>query len=335
MPLSIQPTTPSSARSLPSPDALPVVSIDSLDSLERLDSLELRDANVTVDIVRLDQIDQQLGGNKWFKLLPFLHAARRLGQQTLVSFGGAYSNHIGALAAAGERYGFSTVGLIRGELAIPLNPVLHFAAGCGMTLYSVPRGDYRRRHESGFAEQLCRDRGLGADVGIIPEGGAALSGVVGCQRLADLLWPHLLASSRPCEILLPCGTGTTAAGLIAGLHLRAQHAERAPEVQVRGVAVLKGGEFLRTDIATWLSRQGVIDCVIPWCLEVDFHGGGYARTSPGLQTFVDDFGRCYGIPVEPVYSGKLLWAVVQRIQQGLYAPGTRIIVLHTGGIWTR
>lgn len=331
MPLSLQPTTLSPARSLPSLNALAVVPIDSLNSLERVNSR----AEISIDVVRLDQIDPQLGGNKWFKLLPFLHAARRRGQQTLVTFGGAYSNHIGALAAAGERYGFATVGLIRGELATPLNPVLRFATGCGMTLYPVARGDYRRRHESGFAEQLCHELGLGEDVGVIPEGGAALSGVIGCQRLADLLWPHLVASSQPCEILLPCGTGTTAAGLIAGLHLRAQHADPAPDVQVRGVAVLKGGEFLRTDIAAWLSRQGVTDCVIPWHLETDFHGGGYARTSPDLQAFVDDFGRNYGIPLEPVYSGKLLRAVFQRIQQGLYAPGTRIIVLHTGGIWAR
>lgn len=329
MPLSIHPVTPSSARPLPSSDALPVVLIDTLDSPE------LRDAGVRIDIMRLDRIDQQLGGNKWFKLLPFLREARRHHQQTLVSFGGAYSNHIGALAAAGERYGFVTAGLVRGELAIPLNPVLRFATGCGMTLYPVPRGDYRRRHEPGFAAQLCRELGLGAEVGIIPEGGAALCGIVGCQSLADLLWPHVAASSQPCEIVLPCGTGTTAAGLIAGLHLRAQHSDEELAVQVRGVAVLKGGDFLRTDIATWLRRQGVTDCVIPWHLETDFHGGGYARTSPGLQAFVDDFGARHGVPLEPVYSGKLFWAVEQRIRQGLYAPGSRIIVLHTGGIWPR
>lgn len=316
-----------SIPSLPDPEALPQVPIATLRSNE------LQAAGVSVDIVRLDQIDQQLGGNKWFKLLPFLRAARCQGQRTLVSFGGAYSNHIGALAAAGARYGFATVGLVRGELVIPLNPVLRFAATCGMTLYPVSRTDYRRKHEAGFTERFCNQIGLGTDVAIIPEGGAALSGVVGCQKLADLVWPHLTASSAPCEVILPCGTGTTAAGLIAGLHRQAQRAPSAAPIEVRGVAVLKGGDFLRSDIATWLGRQGVTDCVVPWHVDVDFHGGGYARVSPELQAFVDDFSHQHGVPLEPVYSGKLLWAVMQRIRQGCYAPGTRIVVLHTGGIW--
>lgn len=321
----MQPSSFPAFATLPDLDTLPPIRI------QRLDDAVLREAQVTVDVVRLDGIDGRLGGNKWFKLLPFLHLARAQGQSTLLSFGGAYSNHIAALAAAGQRYGFRTVGVIRGEIVTPLNPVLDAATQAGMRLIGVSRGDYRLRHDAGFVQRLREQLGAGAETMVIPEGGAGLPGVQGCQMLARLLWPHVQAADGPCEILLPCGTGTTAAGLIAGLDgLRG--GEPRVDVSVRGVAVLKGGDFLLGDVERWLGRQGVVGCGIGWSVETLYHAGGYGRSTPELRRFVGEFGERHGILIEPVYSGKLFYAVFERVGRGCYAAGTRLVVLHTGGV---
>lgn len=280
--------------------------------------------DIRLQVLRLDLADPALGGNKWFKLQRNLTLARAQKADTVLSFGGAYSNHLYALAEAGYRYGFRTIGVIRGELAEPLNATLRYADSRGMQLIPVSRSDYRRRNEPGFADELLGERKEG--VMVIPEGGANLAGVQGCQALAQLLVQRI-GDLDGVEVCIACGTGTTMAGLLAGL----QHAG----CFVRGFAVLKGGEFLRAEIAGWLQLQGADMSSQPWALETAYHFGGYARRPSQLTDFIRQFEIQHGIPLEPVYTGKLMAAVYQRIREGLYPPGSRLVVMHTGGLQAR
>jgi len=287
---------------------------------------------ISLRVVRFDLAHPVVGGNKWYKLQHNLALAREQGATRLLSFGGAYSNHIYALAGAGAEAGFDTVGVIRGELVTPLNATLAFARDRGMHLLPVSRADYRRRHDADFLADLQREHG---PYYLIPEGGGNEAGVRGCQDMAAELAARV-PDLHQCEIALACGTGTTLAGLLTGL----RQLQSAPGPAgatpvtpfVRGFAVLKGADFLRADIQRWLARLGHAEADANWCLETDYHGGGYARVGRDLQEFVLRFGQAHKIPLEPVYTGKLLHALFQRIDAGLYAPGSRILALHTGGL---
>ncbi|MDP3516639.1 MAG: pyridoxal-phosphate dependent enzyme [Pseudohongiella sp.] len=282
---------------------------------------------VDVYMLRLEQTDAVLSGNKPFKLFPNLDVARSIGQGTVLSFGGAWSNHIHALAEAGRRFGFRTIGVIRGDDGMTPTNTLIFAKSCGMTLVPVSRQDYRRRHTQEYIEELRQTHG---DFYLIPEGGGNLEGVAGCQKLAQVIH-RSLEGRRIDEIVLACGTGTTLAGLVSGLH---QHLETAKPF-VRGIAVLKGAGFLNADIRGWLYRLGANMVADSWTLETDFHCGGYGRCPPALMQFMKEFEYTHGILLDPVYTGKLMYAVYQRIELGLYKPGAQILVIHTGGLQGR
>lgn len=292
---------------------------------------------VTVQLLRLDQIDPVLSGNKLFKLIPNLIAARASGFDTVLSFGGAYSNHIHALAEAGYRYNFRTIGVIRGDDGQADSHTLKFAASRGMQLIRVSRQDYRRRHDQQFADELARSLG---EFYLIPEGGANPCGIRGSMLLADVIASSLRdqppGQRMPDEILLACGTGTTMAGLIAGLmkSARLSVADKLP--CIRGIAVLKQGEFLCHDIAHMIdAMRSPDDADVSWQLETTCHWGGYARFPEALAQFVSAFEHRHGILLDPVYTAKLMSAVYQRIEAGLYAPGTRLLLLHTGGLQGR
>ncbi|MBC53642.1 MAG: 1-aminocyclopropane-1-carboxylate deaminase [Gammaproteobacteria bacterium] len=292
----------------------------------------LESRGISLRVVRFDLAHPVVGGNKWYKLQHNLAQARQQGATRLLSFGGAYSNHIYALARAGAEAGFDTLGVIRGELVTPLNATLAFARHQGMQLMPVSRTDYRRRADPDFLADLQRQCG---PFYLIPEGGGNLPGVLGCQDMATELAARVPDLHR-CEIALACGTGTTLAGLLSGLRrLRPDPCvagDHSATPFVRGFAVLKGADFLRADIRQWLARMGSSTTDADWCLETRYHGGGYARVSAALQEFVAQFGRVHEIPLEPVYTGKLLQALYQRINAGLYEPGSRILALHTGGL---
>lgn len=281
-------------------------------------------------MLRLDLADPLLNGNKPFKLFPNIELARRLGYQTLLSFGGAWSNHIHALAEAGRRSGFRTIGVIRGDDGAPLTQTLTFAQSCAMTLVAVSRQDYRLRHDPEFIDSLRRRFG---DFYLIPEGGANLVGVAGCKTLAQVA-QHSLSGRAVDEIVLACGTGTTLAGLAAGLGSSASaHTFAAPHV--RGIAVLKGAGFLRAQIKDWLELITLADTTDSWTLETDYHCGGYARFPAYLSQFMVEFEARHSILLDPVYTSKALFAVYQRVQQGLYPRGTSVLVIHTGGLQGR
>lgn len=277
-------------------------------------------AGITLKVLRLDQIDPLISGNKWYKLRYNLELAREQGHTRLLSFGGAWSNHLYALAAAGRRFGFETIGVLRSELIEPLNPVLNFVRAQGMHLHPLSRAEYRLKDRPEIIEELHARFG---DFYLIPEGGCNQQGLRGCSGLAEL-FPQ---DGRHRIIALACGTGTTFAGLLAGF------AEWPPGLrpQLLGVPVLKGGGYLEQRIRQLLLDNGSID---PgnWHLETDFHCGGYARTQPVLLEAMAEMQTASALPLEHVYTGKLFHALRELTRAGRIAAGSEVIAIHTGGI---
>ncbi|MBO7941068.1 pyridoxal-phosphate dependent enzyme [Streptomyces sp. S9] len=260
---------------------------------------------------RDDLIHPELIGNKWRKLVPNLE---RAAGRTLLTFGGAYSNHLRATAAAGRLLGLPTVGVVRGdELAgRPLNPSLARCAADGMRLHFTDRAAYRRKTEPETLAALLRAAGA-EDAYVVPEGGSNTLAVRGCRALGEEL------RGRADVVGLACGTGGTLAGLAAGL---------APEQRALGIPVLKGG-FLGEEIQAlqqraFGARRG------DWRLDERFHFGGYARVPVELDAFADDFERRHGIPLERLYVAKSLYALVTLAGEGAFAPGTRLAAVVTG-----
>ncbi|MFJ8083979.1 1-aminocyclopropane-1-carboxylate deaminase/D-cysteine desulfhydrase [Streptomyces sp. NPDC096205] len=260
---------------------------------------------------RDDLIHPELIGNKWRKLAPNLEAAAG---RPLVTFGGAYSNHLRATAAAGRLLGVPTVGVVRGqELADrPLNPSLARCAADGMRLHFVDRSTYRHKAEPETLAAILRAV-RAEEAYVVPEGGSNAEAVRGCTALGAEL------RGVADVVAIACGTGGTLAGLAAGLGA----GQRA-----LGVPVLKGG-FLAADIrrlqeAAFGGPQGT------WSLDERFHFGGYARTTPELDAFADDFEQRHGLPVERLYVAKMLYALVALTEEGAFPRGTSLAATVTG-----
>lgn len=253
-------------------------------------------AGLRVLLKRDDLIHPAFPGNKWRKLKYHLAAATAAGHDTLLTFGGAYSNHLRATAAAGHYFGFSTVGVVRGEEHSPLNPVLAAAAGHGMTLTYVDRARYRAKTSPEFAAQLRREFG---DFYLVPEGGAGAPGVQGCSEIVGEI-------GEPFDVLCcAVGTGTTLAGVSRSL---------ASGQRAVGFSVLKGGGLPE-------------ECVGDWSVETEFHFGGFAKRNPELDAFVDDFRERHGITLDWVYEGKMMYGLFQLAQRGDFPPGTTLVAL--------
>jgi 1-aminocyclopropane-1-carboxylate deaminase len=278
--------------------------------------VELADERTAAFGVRLllkrdDLLHPHLVGNKYRKLRLNLAAARRAGHTTLLTFGGAYSNHLRATAAAGRLHGFRTVGVVRGDelAARPLNPSLARAAADGMLLHFVDRGTYRRKGEPAVLDALLRAYGPAY---VLPEGGSNAAAVHGCAGLG-----RELAGAADVAVVA-CGTGGTLAGLAAAF----------PGESI-GVAVLRGDflpeQVLRLQREAFGGRRG------RWRVEGGFHHGGYARGTPELTAFAADFAARHALPPpEPVYVAKALYAAVTLATRGAFASGTRLAVVVTG-----
>ncbi len=258
---------------------------------------------------RDDLIHPDLPGNKWRKLALNLEAAAG---RTVLTFGGAYSNHLRATAAAGRLLGFPTIGVVRGdELARrPLNPSLARCAADGMRLHFVDRPTYRAKASPEVLEGLLS---LFGDVEVIPEGGSNAPAAQGCTALGRELTGEVDVAA------VACGTGGTLAGLAAGL---------ATGQRALGVAVVGGG-FLAKEVER-LQREAFGGPAGSWSLEERFTFGGYARTTPELAAFADGFEDRHGLPVERVYVAKLLFALTALAEEGAFAPGTRVGAVITG-----
>ncbi|MFE0455533.1 1-aminocyclopropane-1-carboxylate deaminase/D-cysteine desulfhydrase [Streptomyces sp. NPDC058914] len=260
---------------------------------------------------RDDLIHPELVGNKWRKLAPNLEAAAG---RPIVTFGGAYSNHLRATAAAGRLLDLPTVGVVRGdELAgRPLNPSLARCAADGMRLHFVDRTTYRRKTDPDTLAAVLRDAGA-EDAYVVPEGGSNAAAVLGCRALGTELRGHADV------VAVACGTGGTLAGIAAGL---------APGVRALGIPVLRGG-FLDAGIRA-LQTEAFGSPRGDWRLEERFHFGGYARTTPALDAFAEDFERRHGLALERLYVAKLLYALVTLTEEGAFPPGTRLAAVVTG-----
>ncbi|MFJ8030424.1 1-aminocyclopropane-1-carboxylate deaminase/D-cysteine desulfhydrase [Streptomyces sp. NPDC096032] len=260
---------------------------------------------------RDDLIHPELIGNKWRKLVPNVEAA---GGRALVTFGGAWSNHLRATAAAGRLLGFPTVGVVRGhELADrPLNPSLTRCAADGMRLHFVDRSTYRHKSEPDTLAAILVAAGA-QDAYVVPEGGSNAEAVHGCRALGV----ELRGAAE--VVAVPCGTGGTLAGLAAGL---------APGQHALGIPVLRGG-FLEADIQA-LQERAFGTRTGSWSLDDRFHCGGYARTTPELEAFAQDFEDRHGLPVERLYVAKMLYGLATLAAEGAFARGTALAAVVTG-----
>jgi 1-aminocyclopropane-1-carboxylate deaminase len=231
----------------------------------------------------------------------------------LLTFGGAYSNHIYATAAAGKIFNFETIGIIRGEEHKPLNPTLSFALENGMKLYYLDRTSYRKKYSPEILKMLEKMFG---DFYLVPEGGTNSFAVKGCSEIIEKI------NLDFDYICCPCGTGGTLSGLIAGLN-RKKFA--------LGFAVLKGASFLKKNVGSLLKSIN-IDNQVNWDINLDYHFGGYARISKQLLDFTEKFSAKTKIPLEPIYTGKMLFGIYDLIGKGFFKEGTKIVALHTGGL---
>ncbi|MFJ1583058.1 1-aminocyclopropane-1-carboxylate deaminase/D-cysteine desulfhydrase [Streptomyces sp. NPDC088197] len=274
---------------------------------ERLAALGVRLA-----LKRDDLIHPDLPGNKYRKLRLNLAAAAEAGHTTLLTFGGAYSNHLRATAAAGRLLGFRTVGVVRGdELADrPLNPSLARAAADGMRLEFVDRATYRRKAEPETLAALIDRFGPAY---VLPEGGSNALAAVGAAELGREL------DGEADVVAVAVGTGGTLAGLAAGLG-------RAEAI---GFTVLRGGGFLAAEVLR-LQEEAFGGRRGRWRLDDRFHHGGYARTTPELDAFAADFAARHGLRPEPVYVAKMLHGVHSLAEEGVFPPGTRVAAVITG-----
>jgi 1-aminocyclopropane-1-carboxylate deaminase/D-cysteine desulfhydrase-like pyridoxal-dependent ACC family enzyme len=268
-------------------------------------------AGVQVWLKRDDLIHPEVPGNKWRKLKYNLIQATRSGHHTLLTFGGAYSNHLRATAAAGRYLGFTTIGVVRGEEHRPLNSSLQFAADRGMELTYLSRDAYRRRNDQQLIDGLRAEFG---DYYLLPEGGSNELAVRGCAELPAELDPDFDL------ICCPGGTGGTLAGIASGLR---------PGQRALGFSVLKGGEFLARDVAR-LQQRTYGASTSNWLVDCDFHFGGFARRDARLDAFVADFRARHGLQLDWVYVAKMMYGLVTRAEQGAFEPGSRIVAVVTG-----
>ena len=287
--------------------------------VERINTCSISNSTVSLDILRLDQVHPLISGNKWFKLKYFLIEAHSRGIKTLISFGGAWSNHLHAMAAAGYYLGFQTIGIIRGEKPAKPSAMLQDVERWGMKLLYVSRSDYRQRYDADYHQTLLKQLSISSEqVVIIPEGGSGALGVRGCE---DILSAGSIQAQEYDEIWLACGTGATMAGVVRSVN-NATH--------VRGFPVLKGAGFLEEDV-----RQLLEPTDTRWSLELDHHCGGYGKTTPDLIQFIVSFEQETGIPLDPVYTGKLMYALKQKAESGTLSGLQRLLLIHTGGLQGR
>lgn len=250
-----------------------------------------------------------ISGNKYRKLKYNILEAQQFQKTRLLTFGGAYSNHIAAVAAAGSEFGFKTIGVIRGEELVAKvadNPTLSFAKKQGMHFHFVSRESYRLKATNDFIESLKSKFG---DFYLIPEGGTNTLAIKGCEEI-------LTENDKNFDfICCSVGTGGTISGIINS---------SGTSQNILGFPALKG-EFLKEEISKFANNPN-------WDLISDYHFGGYAKINTELISFINEFKAQYGLPLDPVYTGKMMYGVFDLIRQGYFPKGAKILAIHTGGL---
>ena len=267
--------------------------------------------DITLIIRRLDLVHPQISGNKFFKLKYNFLEAKRQGYQHILSFGGAYSNHIAATAFAAQQFSFQSVGVIRGEELAdrPLNPTLATAQQFGMKLHFVSRDEYRRKQRPEYLAELARHF---PEHYVIPEGGTNALAIQGCQEI-------LKDSDAQFDVIC-CAVGT--GGTISGL-IEASHAHQ----QILGFSALKGS-FLKDEVAQLTKKTN-------WNILDDYCCGGYAKTSAALVQFIRDFEAEFSILLEQVYTAKMLMGIFDLIEKNYFPARSKLLVIHSGGLQGR
>lgn len=267
---------------------------------------------IEVSMLRLDQVHYPVSGNKFFKLKYNLEEAKNQGNSTILTFGGAFSNHIHATAAAAKALGFQSIGVIRGEDSDQENPTLAYARSQGMRLYFVSRDEYRNKNTEEFIAKL---KGTFGDFYLIPEGGTNPLAIKGTSEI--LTQQH----KEYTHICTSIGTGGTFAGLALGLK---------PKQTLMGFSSLKG-EFIREEVHHILSKNA-IQSVGKLDINTNYHFGGYAKWTPELIDFIDWFWTEFRIPLDPIYTGKMVAGFFELAQKDQFAQGSKILLIHTGGL---
>lgn len=266
-------------------------------------------SDVRLFIKREDLLHPFVSGNKFRKLKCNLAEANKEKQDTLLTFGGAFSNHIAAVAAAGKLHEFKTIGIIRGEELVhkvDSNPTLRFAVENGMQLKFITRENYRKKTSETFLTQLTEEFGRFYS---IPEGGTNDLAVKGC---AEIITENEEDFDTICCAV---GTGGTISGICNGAYAHQQ---------ILGFPALKG-DFLQKEISQFTSKDN-------WTLMNAYHFGGYGKVSEELVAFINQFKQQTGIPLDPIYTGKMLYGIIDLIKKGHFAKQNRILAIHTGGL---
>lgn len=270
---------------------------------------------VSVFLKREDLSHPQVSGNKWRKLKYNLEEAQRLGHKKLLTFGGAYSNHIYAVAAAAQAYNFESIGVIRGEETTPLNYTLSFAKSVGMNLSYMDRSLYKLQSTQKVKQALQNEFG---SFYLIPEGGTNKLAIQGCTEIIREL-EH--SYDYYC---LPVGTGGTIAGIISALNNRNK---------VLGFSALKG-DFLRKQVENHLLEY-TGNSFDNWTINTESHFGGYAKVKPELLDFMKSFELRHSILLDPVYTAKSIYKLYELINSNYFTQGSQILFIHTGGLQGR
>ncbi len=276
----------------------------------------LIEKGVELYIKREDLNHPEISGNKLRKLKYNLLEAQKQGQTKLLTFGGAYSNHIYATAAAGKKFGFETIGIIRGEEHLPLNPTLAFAKACGMKIHYMDRQKYRLKHKPKVIQELRKELG---DFYLIPEGGTNELAIKGCEEI--LSEEEKVMYDVFC---LSVGTGGTTAGIIQALK---------GYQKVLGFSSLKG-DFLEAEVRYLFEQYNYRDFA-NWSINSDYHFGGYAKKNRELLAFMDRIEKETELLLEPIYTGKALYGLLDMIQKDQFEKGSKILFIHTGGLQGR
>ncbi|MBV7269333.1 1-aminocyclopropane-1-carboxylate deaminase/D-cysteine desulfhydrase [Winogradskyella luteola] len=269
----------------------------------------IKHTGIELIIRREDLIHPYISGNKYRKLKYNVEAVKSQKKSTLLTFGGAYSNHIAATAYAGKMYGLKTIGVIRGEeleSQITFNPTLKFAKQCGMQLYFVSRKAYRNKQDAQFIEHL---KALYGDFYLLPEGGTNTLAVKGCEEILNN------SDTRFDFICCSVGTGGTISGLINASH---------PHQKIFGFPALKG-DFLQQDICKFATQDN-------WELITGYHFGGYGKINEELITFINTFKTEHNVPLDPIYTGKMMYGILDLVKKGVFTENSKVLAIHTGGL---
>lgn len=284
------------------------INLEIFSPVHQINDRLFEERGIEVFIKRDDLIHPIISGNKWRKLKYTLKRAQSEGKSHLVTFGGAYSNHLLATAAAAAKFGFKSTGIVRGEEVE--NDTLFLCKLHGMNLIFTDRESYRDKPAL-FSKYFEND----SEAFFIDEGGASAEGAKGCSELVTEL------SQTYDYIFCACGTGTTAAGIINGIQ---QH---SLPTRFNAVPVFKNGDFLKEEI------DQLLDIPVDYDLHTSYHFGGYGKTDDRLISFIKKFVAQTGILIEPIYTGKMLYAIYDLAAQDYFNPGSNILAIHSGGIW--